>query len=88
MNLFKNFPKIKLKLLLHKSSVATKNGKRQGITLFVHKESPCFAASKFVSENNIRESVNKDSSIVKKYFLILITKKFIKPPKSFFILYM
>lgn len=83
MNLFKNFPKIKLKLLLHKSSVATKNGKRQGITLFVHKESPSCAATRLVSENSIRDSVNNKKSIVKKYFFRLITKKFIKPPKNF-----
>lgn len=52
------------------------------------KKDRIFAANKLLSENNMREIVNNKKIVVKKYFFRLITKKFIKPPKTFFILYM
>lgn len=42
-----------------KSSVAIKNGKRDGTTEFAHKLSPFLAADKLVFEKTIKNKVNK-----------------------------
>lgn len=44
MNLFRNFPRIWMKLVLHNNSVAMKNGKSVGKTEFAHKNIPIFCS--------------------------------------------
>ena len=46
-----------MKLVRHKSSVAIKNGNRDGTTEFAHKFKPFFAAIKLSEENIIKKIV-------------------------------
>lgn len=75
INLFKNLPKICIKLVRQSNSVAIKNGKSVGRTEFAHSFKPFCAASKLLAENKIRLKVNNIKSTVKKYFFIEITIK-------------
>ena len=50
--LFKIFPSCVIILVCIKSSVATKKGKREGITEFDHRAKPDFTAGKLLFENN------------------------------------
>ena len=66
-----------MKLVLYNISVAIKKGKSEGNTLLIKRESPFFAAIKFVSEKSNNESVKSIKTIVKQFFFKLIIKKFI-----------
>lgn len=86
INLFRNFPKICIKFVLHNNSVAIKKGKSVGKTEFDHKNNPFLAASKLEAEKRIRLKVKIKNKTVKKYFRIEITINRILP--SIIFLYM
>ena len=75
--LFKCFPKKETILVLLKSSVATKNGKSDGITAEAHNINPSFAAVKLVLENKTKQIVNNKKVNGKISFFILKNKKLI-----------
>lgn len=60
-------------LVLDKTSVAIKNGKREGTTEFAHNFSPDFAACKLVDENRTRHMVNSRNMTGIKFLFILKT---------------
>lgn len=60
-----------------KSSVAIKNGKREGTTELAHRESPDLAEDKLVLENTSSNIVNKHIQKGRKSLFILIIKNFI-----------
>ena len=67
INLFRYFPSIGIKLVLFRSSVATKNGKRVGTTEFAHRKRPSFAEVKLVFENNTKHKIKLQKIII--YYL-------------------
>lgn len=85
--LFRNLPKIYIKLVLQSSSVATKNGNNAGRTEVAHKASPFCAAIKFEDENKSKLIVKSINKAVIKYFFKLITIKFIMPPGYSYTIY-
>ena|GEM_PF-2207506 len=57
--MFNILPSIDIIFVYPKSSVAIKNGKREGTTEFAHKLNPFFAADKLLFEKRIKNKVNK-----------------------------
>ena len=58
-----------------KSSVATKNGNKDGTTEVAHKIRPFFTAVKLFLENNKSETAKIRKTNAKKFLFNLITKK-------------
>ena len=71
-----NFPSKGTTFVHPKSSVAIKNGKREGTTELAQSLSPFLAAIKFEFENNTRKIVNNIKIIGIHHFLNEITKNF------------
>ena len=65
------------KLVLHRSSVAIKNGNNVGKTEVAHNDSPFCAAIKLVDENKSKLIVKSKNRMVNRFFLREITIKFI-----------
>ena len=57
-----------IKLVLFRSSVATKNGKRVGTTEFAHRKRPSFAEVKLVFENNTKHKIKLQKIIIYNLF--------------------
>ena len=56
-------------LVCIKSSVATKNGNKEGMTELAHKDKPDLTACKLDLENISKQMVNNKNKIGKKFFL-------------------
>ena len=76
----KTLPNIDAIFVFNSNSVAIKNGNKEGKILTIQSSNPDFVAFSELSENKNNNIANKEKTIVKKYFLKLITINFIKPP--------
>jgi hypothetical protein len=66
-------------LVLYKSSVAIKNGKRLGKTELDQRSKPFFADSKLEEEKRIKHIAKNENKIVKKFFFKEIIISFMVP---------
>ena len=67
---FNILPSFVITLVYPNSSVAIKNGRREGTILFAHNSKPSFAATKLFFEKIIRQIVKKQK-IAGKIFLLI-----------------
>ena len=73
--LFSSLPKNDIIEVCSNSSVATKNGNRDGTTEVAHNVSPVFIAGRLFFENSRRHIANIRKMIAKRFLLIFNTKK-------------